>query len=118
MNKLEGRHAVVTGAGRGIGRAIAAGLAEEGALVTLVARSREPLDDLASEIQTNGGQASVAAADVSTPEGVASIASPPDWPRSGSWSTPPACSGPCNSSRNRTWSSGWPPSVPTSSPCT
>ncbi|HEU6439601.1 MAG TPA: SDR family NAD(P)-dependent oxidoreductase, partial [Terriglobales bacterium] len=40
MNKLEGRHAVVTGAGRGIGRAIAAGLAEEGALVTLVARSR------------------------------------------------------------------------------
>src|SRR5674476_1096617 len=80
VNKLEGRHAVVTGAGRGIGRAIAAGLAEEGALVTLVARSREPLDDLASEIQTNGGQAIVAAADVSTPAGVASIASPPDWP--------------------------------------
>jgi len=80
VNKLEGRHAVVTGAGRGIGRAIAAGLAEEGALVTLVARSREPLEDLASEIQTNGGQASVAVADVSTPAGVASIASPPDWP--------------------------------------
>src|SRR5665647_2890210 len=59
VKRLEGRHAVVTGAGRGIGRAIAAGLAEEGALVTLVARSREPLEDLASEIQTNGGSASV-----------------------------------------------------------
>lgn len=80
MNKLEGRHAVVTGAGRGIGRAVAAGLAEEGALVTLVARSREPLEDLASEIQTNGGRAIVAAADVSTPAGVASIESPPNWP--------------------------------------
>lgn len=80
MNRLEGRHALVTGAGRGIGRAIAKGLAAEGALVTLVARSREPLHGLAAEIQALGGHAVVAAADVSTPEGVASIAAPPDWP--------------------------------------
>lgn len=85
MKKLEGRHALITGAGRGIGRAVAAGLAEEGALVTLVARSREPLEELASEIQTNGGQAIVAPADVSTPAGVASIHSPQIGLRSGSW---------------------------------
>lgn len=80
MKKLEGRHALVTGAGRGIGRAIAAGLAEEGGRVTLVARHREPLEELATEIQGNGGHATVAAADVSTAEGVASIASPREWP--------------------------------------
>lgn len=80
MTRLEGRHALVTGAGRGIGRAIAAGLAAEGARVTLVARSRGALDEVAAEIQAEGGSAFAAAADVSTEKGVASIASPPDWP--------------------------------------
>ena len=83
MKKLEGRHALVTGAGGGIGRAIASGLAAQGALVTLVARRVEPLERLAAAIRQIGGQANVAAADVSTPDEVASIVSPPEWPAVG-----------------------------------
>ena len=43
---LEGRHALITGAGRGIGAAIAAQLAARGARVTLLSRSQAPLDDM------------------------------------------------------------------------
>jgi NAD(P)-dependent dehydrogenase (short-subunit alcohol dehydrogenase family) len=46
---LAGRHAVVTGAGRGLGRAIALALVAEGARVTAVARTRADLDALAAE---------------------------------------------------------------------
>ena len=46
---LAGRHAVVTGAGRGLGRAIALALASEGARVTAVARTQADLDALAAE---------------------------------------------------------------------
>jgi len=52
-----GRHALVTGAGRGIGAAIARRLAEGGARVTLVGRQREPLESLASELQGAQGLA-------------------------------------------------------------
>ncbi len=48
--KLEGRHAVVTGAGSGIGAAIARSLAATGARLTLAGRRREPLEALAAEI--------------------------------------------------------------------
>ena len=48
MPSLEGRHAVVTGAGTGIGAAIAGALADEGARVTLVGRRREVLERLAA----------------------------------------------------------------------
>ena len=48
MAPLEGRHAVVTGAGTGIGAAIAEALADEGARVTLVGRRREVLERLAA----------------------------------------------------------------------
>jgi NAD(P)-dependent dehydrogenase (short-subunit alcohol dehydrogenase family) len=47
---LEGHHALVTGAGSGIGAAIARSLVEAGAKVTLAGRRREPLEALAAEL--------------------------------------------------------------------
>ncbi len=47
---LKGRHALVTGAGSGIGAAIAMTLAKAGAKVTLAGRRRQPLDDVAAAI--------------------------------------------------------------------
>jgi NAD(P)-dependent dehydrogenase (short-subunit alcohol dehydrogenase family) len=46
VNRLEGKHVVVTGAGTGIGRAIALRLAEEGARLTLMARDESRLQDV------------------------------------------------------------------------
>lgn len=51
---LTGRVALVTGASKGIGRAIAATLAEEGAAVAIASRSRENIDAAASEIGATG----------------------------------------------------------------
>jgi len=61
---LAGSHALVTGAGRGIGRGCALALADAGASVTLVARSRDELEAVAAEIESRGGRAWVAQADV------------------------------------------------------
>ncbi len=49
---LDGKHVVVTGAGTGIGRAIATRLAREGASLTLLARGRERLEETAASIET------------------------------------------------------------------
>lgn len=62
--RLDGSRAVVTGAGRGIGLAIAAGLAEAGATVTLVARSHAEIEAGATAICEAGGQAEAAVLDV------------------------------------------------------
>ena len=70
--RLDGRHALVTGAGRGIGRACALALVELGATVTLVARSRDELDELAAETD---GRAFAHAADVTDPDAVAAAVS-------------------------------------------
>src|SRR5256885_7874977 len=48
MTVLEGRHALVTGGGRGIGRAIAASLSGAGAAVTVLGRQEAPLRDTVS----------------------------------------------------------------------
>ena len=62
--RLDGRRALVTGAGRGIGLALAAALAQAGAAVTLVARSAEEIEAGAEEIRTAGGQADASVLDV------------------------------------------------------
>ncbi|GGJ18879.1 SDR family NAD(P)-dependent oxidoreductase [Neoroseomonas lacus] len=56
--RLDGKRALVTGAGRGIGLAAAAALAEAGAHVTLVARNAPEIDQAAAAIRATGGAAS------------------------------------------------------------
>jgi NAD(P)-dependent dehydrogenase (short-subunit alcohol dehydrogenase family) len=58
------RTALVTGAGSGIGRAIARALAAEGANVVVVGRRREPLEETAESIEAAGGKALAVTADV------------------------------------------------------
>lgn len=60
MGTLDGRHALVTGGGTGIGAAISRALAGEGAALTLSGRRRAPLEDVAAELPN----AAVAPADV------------------------------------------------------
>jgi NAD(P)-dependent dehydrogenase (short-subunit alcohol dehydrogenase family) len=67
---LTGKTAFVTGASRGIGRAIAVGLAEAGADVALVARSPDGLADTAEAIEAVGRKAFVIPADVTGQEAV------------------------------------------------
>ena len=70
---LSGKVALVTGASRGIGRAIALGLAAEGCRVVLCARGRVALDAAVDEARQRAGDAAGVVADVTTPEGVAAL---------------------------------------------
>ena len=65
MAGVAGHVALVTGASQGIGRACALELAAGGASVALAARNQEKLEQVASEIQSKGGQAAVFPLDVS-----------------------------------------------------
>jgi NAD(P)-dependent dehydrogenase (short-subunit alcohol dehydrogenase family) len=62
--RLDGRRALVTGAGRGIGLAAAAALAEVGAHVTLIARTLTEITAVADDIREGGGQAATLVLDV------------------------------------------------------
>ncbi|MBX0292909.1 3-ketoacyl-ACP reductase [Hymenobacter sp. HSC-4F20] len=64
METLAGKNALVTGAGKGIGRAVALALAQEGATVALLARTEQQLREVAQEIEGLGGRAVVVTADV------------------------------------------------------
>jgi NAD(P)-dependent dehydrogenase (short-subunit alcohol dehydrogenase family) len=62
--KLEGRVALITGASRGIGRAIARGYAKEGAVIAVAARTEGDLRSLVEEVQSAGGKALALRADL------------------------------------------------------
>ena len=68
--RLDGRHAIVTGAGRGIGRAVALALAEAGADVTLFSRSAAELAAVAGEVAERGRRAETCVGDVRSPADV------------------------------------------------
>ncbi len=79
--KLEGKRALVTGASRGIGAAVARALAREGACVVLTGRDGEALQQVAAQIAQSGGRARVHAAELRDPaqrEELAQAAGPMD----------------------------------------
>jgi meso-butanediol dehydrogenase/(S,S)-butanediol dehydrogenase/diacetyl reductase len=64
MGEFEGKVALVTGAGQGIGRGIALALAAEGASVAVIGRTRRKLDDTVRDIEARGGTAIACVGDV------------------------------------------------------
>ncbi len=70
---LTGHRALVTGAGRGIGRACAEALADAGAIVTLVSRTTADLEDVAAGIQARGGSADSLVCDCSDLDAVTEV---------------------------------------------
>ena len=68
--KLSGRTAVITGASKGLGQAMALALAAEGARIALVSRDRAKLEAVAAQIEAAGGEAAVFTADVANEDQV------------------------------------------------
>ncbi len=73
--RLAGRAAIITGGGRGIGKAVALAYAREGADVAVVARSGDEIRQTAAEIEALGKRALAVPADVSSPEAVSRMVS-------------------------------------------
>ena len=72
---LDGKVAVVTGASRGIGKAIALALADAGADVVVAARNKKLIEETASEIRNKGRRALAVVTDVHKDEEIKSMAS-------------------------------------------
>jgi len=70
MEQLKGQRALITGAGKGIGKALAIAFAKEGIHVALVARTESSLEKVAKEVRSFGVEAIVVAADVSSIDSV------------------------------------------------
>jgi NAD(P)-dependent dehydrogenase (short-subunit alcohol dehydrogenase family) len=71
--RLNGRRALITGAGRGIGMASALALAEAGANLTLIARSKMEIEDVAREARKHGVTAATIPLDITDSKAVQSV---------------------------------------------
>jgi NAD(P)-dependent dehydrogenase (short-subunit alcohol dehydrogenase family) len=71
--RLDGKVALVTGGSRGIGKAIAIGLAEQGARVALASRKQEALDGAAEEIRKMGGESLAMACHMGKPDQIKNL---------------------------------------------
>ncbi len=74
-HRLKGRTAVITGASKGLGKAMAQALAAEGARVALVSRDLDRLREVAGEIADTGGEAEAFCADVTSEPAVRALES-------------------------------------------
>ncbi len=72
--RLDGRVAVVTGAGRGLGAAIALAFAESGADVLISARTQSQLEGVAEQVRNTGRRAEIVVADLARPEDTSTLA--------------------------------------------
>ncbi|HSE91650.1 MAG TPA: SDR family NAD(P)-dependent oxidoreductase [Candidatus Binatia bacterium] len=70
MSNLDGKVAIVTGAGRGIGKAVSVSLAKAGCRVVLAARTRDQIEAVQKEILSQGGDAVAVPADLTVDEDI------------------------------------------------
>ncbi|HCV26993.1 MAG TPA: hypothetical protein DGB32_01575, partial [Dehalococcoidia bacterium] len=74
MGKLDGKVALITGAGTGIGRCAAMMFAEEGAELVIAGRRQAPLDDVVAEISASGGKITAKTTDMEVQDDVEGLA--------------------------------------------